>query len=311
LQIALINNLRAGRNDRLVTSLLEVLHVETDRAGALPEAMEDLARREIDLLIVNGGDGTLQHALTEILANDVFEKVPLIAPLRGGRTNMTAVDLGAHRNPVTGLRAVLDAARRGRLHERQVTRPVLRLRFDRGRRVEYGMFFGAGTIHRAIELVHDIFPAGRTQGALGAGLVTLALVMKTIWRPRDGILTPDKIEARLDGRLIEQGELRLTIASTLRRLFWRLDPFWGEGRGSIRFTCIAGDAHHFGRAAPGLLWGRPPAFTTTENGYTSENVSNAELRLSCGFTIDGELFAPREDEVVTLTSDTRASFVRA
>ena len=64
-------------------------------AGALPEALGEFARNRIDLLVVNGGDGTLQHALTEILGGDDFEQIPMIAPLRGGRTNMTALDLGA------------------------------------------------------------------------------------------------------------------------------------------------------------------------------------------------------------------------
>lgn len=318
MQVGLINNLRAGRNQRLVSSVFEVLrehpevqHVETDHAAVVPEALADLARHEIDLLIVNGGDGTLQHALSEILAHDVFEKVPMIAPLRGGRTNMTAMDLGAHRNPLAGLRAVLWAARCGRLAERRVQRPVLRVGFDRGRRTEYGMFFGAGMIPRAIQLVHDVFPTGRSQGALGAGLVTLALTAKTIARSRDGIVTPDKIEVRLDGRPLERGELRIAIASTLQRLFWRLRPFWGEGPGGVRFTSIAGDARRFGLAAPGVLWGRPPALTTPANGYQSENVSRAELRLSCGFTIDGELFDPRDDEAVVLASDSRVEFIRA
>ena len=43
----------------------------------------------------------------------------------------------------------------------------------------------------------------------------------------------------------------------------------------------------------------------------SRNVDRAELRLSCGFTIDGEIYGPRTDEVVRLTADRRVTFVRA
>ena len=124
MQIGLINNLRAGKSKRQVERILRllrsyphVLHVETDRAGALPDAIADLARRRIDLLVVNGGDGTLQHALTEILVNDPFERLPMIAPLRGGRCNMTALDLGTHRNPIRGLKALLDSAEAGRIRD--------------------------------------------------------------------------------------------------------------------------------------------------------------------------------------------------
>jgi diacylglycerol kinase (ATP) len=317
-QIGLINNLRAGRSDKQVARILglldsypNVLHVETDRAGALPDAIADLARRRIDLLVVNGGDGTLQHALTEILANEPFEKLPMIAPLRGGRTNMTALDLGAHRNPVKGLKAVLEAARAGRLNERTVHRPVLRIASDGGRRVQYGMFFGVGMIARAISLVHELFPPGRSQGSFGAGLVTMALVAKLSVRPHDGVLTPDKLQIRLDGEEVRSGEYYMSIATSLRRLFWGINPFWGRGPGGVRFTSIASDAKLWLRAAQGILRGVPRPVVNEENGYTSRNTERVELRLGCGFTIDGELFETHNDEVVTLSADHRVPFIRA
>lgn len=317
MQIGLINNLRAGRSGKLVSQVLgllrsypHVLHVETDRAGALPDAIADLARRRIDLLLVNGGDGTLQHTLTEILHGRPFEKVPLIAALRGGRTNMTASDLGAHRDPVKGVKAVIEAAHAGRIRERIVERPVIRVEFDHGRRVEYGMFFGSGMIHRAIRLVHQIFPPGR-QGAFGAGLVTLGLVAKTSLRPRTGVLAPDKIQIRLDRSEVVGGEFRLAISTSLTRLFWGLQPFWGQEPEGLRFTSITSDAWRFGRAAPGVLRGKPLGFVTPENGYTSRNVDRAELRLGCGFTVDGEIFPQHGDDVVTLSTDRRVTFVRA
>jgi hypothetical protein len=317
-QIGLINNLRAGRNDRQVSRILNrlksyphVLHVETDRSGAVPDAIADLARRKIDLLVVNGGDGTLQHVLTEILAQDAFQKLPLVAPLRGGRCNMTALDLGAHRNPLKGLEAVLDAAAENRIHERIVERPVVRIEFDRGRRVEYGMFFGAGMIHRAISLVHEFFPPGRSQGSLGAGLLTMTLVARTALRPTDGILKPDKLQIVLDGEPLKDGEFRLTISSSLQRLFWGINPFWGRDSGGLRFTSIASCSPHFAVAAPGVLRGKPGRFVTPENGYTSRNVERAELRLGCGFTVDGEIFRQESDDVLRLSVDRRLRFVRA
>jgi hypothetical protein len=317
-QVALINNLRAGRSNEQVARILsllrdhpEILHVETDSAGALPDAIADLARRRVDLLLVNGGDGTLQHVLTEILDNEPFEKLPLIAPLRGGRTNMTAKDLGAQRNPIAGVRSILASMAAGRLHERLVTRPVIRAEWERGRRVEYGMFFGVGIITRAISLVHELFPQGRSQGSFGAGIVTMALVAKTMRRPTEGVLAPDKLQIRLDRGEVFDGEFRLTISTTLRRLFWGIEPFWGRERGGLRFTTIASDARSFAGAAIGVLRGRPRPWVNSANGYTSRNVERAELRLGCGFTIDGEIFPQAGEDVVTLTADRRVTFVRA
>jgi diacylglycerol kinase family enzyme len=318
LQVALLNNLRAGRSGSQVARILgfltdhpEVLHVETESAAAVPDAIASIAEQQVDLLVVNGGDGTLQHALTEILAGRAFDRLPMIAPLRGGRTNMTALDLGAHRDPVGGLAGLLEAVRAGTLEERIVPRPVLRVAFDLGRRVEYGTFFGAGMIHRAIRLTHRRFPTGRTQGVFGAGVVTATLIGRAAARRLGGVLQPDKVQVLVDGEPVPQGEFLLLIASSLQRLFLRMNPFWGKGPGGVRFSCIASRAERLAAAAPGILRGRPAPFVRPEAGYISANAERVELRLDCGFTIDGEIFAERPDEVVTLTADRRISFVRA
>jgi hypothetical protein len=172
------------------------------------------------------------------------------------------------------------------------------------------MFFGAGLIYRAIHLVHRTFPPGH-QGVFGAGLVTGALVGKVLFRPSSGILTPDKCSVRVDGRDLVDAELYLLIAGTLDRLFLGIDPFWGRGPGGIRLTALASCAQWMGFAAPGILAGRPPRWLSRERGYASERGERVELRISCGFTIDGELFAPEPEEHVELCADRRIAFVRA
>jgi len=317
-RIAVLNNLRAGRNDAEVTRILsllrsypDVIHIETDQAHALPEAMGEIARHNANLLVINGGDGTLQFALTEILSGGEFERIPLIAPLRGGRTNMTALDLAAHRNPVKGLRDLLEDARAGRLAERIINRPVLRFETRKTRDVQYGMFFGAGMIQRAISLTHRVFPPGKTQGVLGAGLVTGSLLLRAAMRDRNGVLTPDKIQILLDGEMVPHGEFYLVIASSLDRLFLKMNPFWGVGAGGVRFTSIASNADQVRSSLSGILRGRPRGFVTADRGYVSQRPERAELRLDCGFTVDGEIFEPIPDEVVTITADRRVAFVRA
>jgi len=318
LRIALLNNLRAGGNSAQVERLFEylvdhpeVLHVETDRVGVVPEAIDSLADQSVDLLVVNGGDGTLQRALTEILTNEAFETPPLISPLCGGRTNMTAADLGCTPDPVKGLAALVDAAKAGTIRERVVDRPVLRVDFDAGRRIEYGMLFGAGVIHRAIALTHRVFPTGKSQGAFGAGIVTALLLARAAFSEKDGIIRPDKIEVLVDGETLPHGEYTLLIASSLQRLFLKLAPFWGEGGGGVRFTGIAASAERLARAVPGILRGRPHADVRAETGYVSVNAESVALRFDCGFTVDGEIFPEQLDEYAEVRADRRITFVRS
>ena len=319
LRIGLLNNLRAGRNDAAVSRLLDhvagqpdVVHVETSSAGVVPEALSELASHDVDLLVVNGGDGTLQHALTEILAEDAFDgRVPVIAALRGGRTNMTALDLGMGRDPVSAMASLLELARSGDLRGRIVERPVLRVEYGPGLNALHGMFFGAGVIHRGIEMVHRAFPKER-QGVFGASMVTSALLARmALPGGSQGVLTPDKVGILVDGSAIDRGESAVVMATSLDRLFLRMRPFWGRGPGGVRFTSIAADAPRIARALPGILTGRPAKSVDEANGYVSRNAHRVDLRMDCGFTVDGELVEPVSDRVVSITANDVVRFVRA
>jgi hypothetical protein len=328
LRIGVVNNLRAGKSQEQVSRMLgflsshpDVLHVETESAGVMPDALADLARQEVDLLVVNGGDGTLQYVLTEILGSDVFgDRVPLIAPLRAGRTNMSAMDLAADRDPLRGLAELIASAEDGRIAERVEPRRVLRVSYGHGTQGElpatqYGMFFGAGLIKRAIELNHRLFDQeGQRkviEGVPGATLVTAGLLGRLITGDKTGVLAPDKIQILLDGQLVEHGEFNLVIASTLSRLFARMRPFWGQGPGGVRFSSFATPCERVGAAALGILRGKPASWVTPESGYTSRNVDRAELHMNCGFTVDGELWQPDTDRSIVLTAERVVHFVRA
>jgi hypothetical protein len=292
----------------------DVVSVETDSAFAVPEALSELARQEVDVLAINGGDGTIQHALTEILGHRAFEgRVPLIAPLRGGRTNMTALDLGARRDPVKGMADLIAAAREGTLERRIEERQVQRVQYGADREFLYGMFFGGGMIYKAIELNHRLFKKNsRNQGVLGASLVTAGLIAKAgAGGTGSGILTPNKVQILLDGEPVSTGEYFMVISTSLHRLFARMRPFWGTGSGGVRFTAVSSDVQNILGAFPGIMRGKPRAFVSEDTGYLSRNVKCAEMRFDCGFTVDGELVMPEPGCVVSVTADDTVQFVRS
>ena len=319
MKIGLLSNLRAGRSAPRTARLLnflkgfpEVASVETTAAAAVPEALGELARQDIEILIINGGDGTLTHTLTEILGNRAFgDRVPTIAPLRGGRTNMSACDLGAHKDPVRGLDEIIRAVKTGRIEERLSTRRVLRVQQGPLGQADYGMFFGVGMIYRAVCLAHKHFPARKGQGVMGSTALTAGLIFRAALGDHGGVLTPDKVDLLVDGKPAPHAEYTLLIASTLDRLFAGMNPFWGTGPGGIRITGMASGAHHLALAAPGGLRGRPAAWVGPETGYMSQNAARVDLHMDCGYTIDGELFDPQPDQIVSLTAHDRVRFARA
>lgn len=316
MRIGVLSNLRAGRRDSKVEHVLrflerhpEVIHAETPSDTAVPVALADFARRGVELLVLNGGDGTIQLALTHLLGNPSNRWRPWIAPIRGGRTNMTAIDLGARRDPVRGLAELIEAVRAGRLAERVVRRNVLRVELAEG--VHYGMFLGAGMLHRAVDLTHRSFPEGKAQGIWGAGIVTGWLIARTVAGSVRGILTPDKMRVSLDGRDLEPREILLAMVSTLERLFFRMRPFWGREPGPARVTLIAGDARLASRTALGILRGRPGRHVRPENGYWSHNAHEVVIQLDAGLVLDGELYDPMPDRLVRVGAVGGVGFLRA
>ena len=76
-RIGILSNLRAGRNAvrasqmvSLLTGHPNVVHVETEAVESVPRILSHFANQDIDLLVINGGDGTLQQALTTRLTTN-------------------------------------------------------------------------------------------------------------------------------------------------------------------------------------------------------------------------------------------------
>lgn len=318
MRIGVLSNVKAGRSSKRMDRVLaevhrhpDLLHLETHSNRMVPDAVSALASENIDLLVINGGDGTVQHVLTELLSEPRREWLPILAPLRGGRTNMIALDFGARRDAARALRKLVEDNQRGLLEARVMERGVLRVDLGAGTGVRYGMFFGAGVLHRAIQLTHRSFPEGRAQGVFGASLVTLALLARIVAGKTRGILDPDKIQIALERTPTAADEYVLTMATTLDRLFLRMRPFWGTEDAPIKVTTLTAAAQRLATAVPGVMRGRPPAWATPEAGFASHNAEEVALRLDCGVLLDGELFEPAPDRLVTLSAADRVRFVRA
>ncbi len=313
MRIGVLSNLRAGRVTNAaerVRAVLgnhrDILHLETRASDKVEDALGVFEQEGVELLVLNGGDGTLQRALTRIAGAKPRTWLPLVAPLRGGRTNTSALSLGVQRDPGRGLEALIEAVRAGTLEERIDERPVLRI--DLGHEgAHYGTFFGAGILYNAIHLTHERFPDGRAQGFLGASLTTGALVGRAALGRYGGVLSPEHFEVALDGAPVGPNEFLVLMATTLDRLFMRMNPFWATEDAPLRFATVA--ARFGGWRNLRVLRGRPPG--RPNPGYISHNVHTVTVGMDGGFTIDGELFDPRPGRQVKLSAEDRVRFVRA
>ena len=145
----------------------DVFHYEVDHVDEIAKALETIARVKPKVLVINGGDGTVQAALTELHQGGYFgETPPPVAVLPNGKTNLIALDLGAEGNPLKALERIVEMAKHD-LHEHLVDRELIALSDgEKDSRVVLGMFLGgAGLSEFILYCRHKIYPLGLPNAA--------------------------------------------------------------------------------------------------------------------------------------------------
>src|SRR6476661_9369735 len=172
-RIALISNPRSTGNIAQLPKIRafcaehpDIFHYEVEHASQIGEAMKSIARVRPKVLAINGGDGTVQAALTELYNGGHFpDAPPPVAVLTSGKTNLIAIDLGARGDPIASLERLIELAQ-GDLAPFTVARELIALRRSAGdERPVIGMFLGgAGLADTMLYCRDKIYPLGLPNG---------------------------------------------------------------------------------------------------------------------------------------------------
>lgn len=140
----------------------DIFHYEVEEVGQIGEALRIIARVKPKVIILNGGDGTVQAALTELYLGGHFgEPPPPVAVLPNGKTNLIAQDLGAAGDPIIVLERILELARTD-MAPHIVDRELIALTHGATEsRPVLGMFLGgAGLADTMLYCRHKLYPLG-------------------------------------------------------------------------------------------------------------------------------------------------------
>jgi diacylglycerol kinase family enzyme len=317
LRIGFISNTHSGRNRKSlaeIRALLDaqptLLHREVRYPEQVAEALEEFSRAKVDVIALNGGDGTIQAAVTCLYQQPLFERMPLLALLPGGTTNMTAYDIsGGRRKLLPSIHRLLRGARAGG-DWRVIERPILRVRPAPGEEPLYGFFFGAGAIIRGMEYFHARIRTKGLKNELGPGLTLLRFVYG-ILRGDPGFAGSQPISAGLDGIAPGQADNTLLLfVSTLDRFFLGMRPYWGKEPEPLHFTRILEKPQRLLRVLPSIIRGRPNRHVSEAAGYHSHNALTVRLIMDGRFSLDGELHeASAERGAVEIESAGRVRFI--
>ena len=302
-----LNGLGAIRN--IINEYPGVIHRDVQTPEDVLEALIDFSRREVDLLAVNGGDGTVQAVLTNLFLHQPFTTLPMLAVLQSGTTSMTARDVGFSGSRVKSLKKLFKWATVGDGEPRVIQRPVLQVQAP-GHQTRYGMFFGTAAIYQGIQYFHRKVNSKGLKGEIGPGLTILRFLWAAV-RQRSDFIPSVPITVAVDDHAPQQLDSFVVLVSTLERLFLGLYPYWGNESGPLHYSALRARPRYLLRALPSILRGRKGSYGKPENGFYSHNAHEIKLNLDSGFTLDGQLYTPetRQEPTVVRYGGT-ASFLR-
>lgn len=267
------------------------VHIAQPRErGQLPQALAEFAAKGIDLLVINGGDGTVRDVLT--CGQAVFgDDWPAIAVLPKGKTNALTVDLGVPEE--WGLQDVIDALDHG---SRVYRRPMLvSASSEPGKRVA-GFIMGAGAFTKATQAGQSAHKLGAFDGMVVAVTGVWALLQSLFagrgnaWRKGAamaiGLGTSDAPMAHSGHG--DPAMRQLLFASTLERLPAGIKPF-GALRSGLKLVAIDQIPRRTTALIPLVLLGKLKG-PLRERGIHQLAASQFSLSIGDRFILDGEAF---------------------
>lgn len=317
-KVGIITNPRSHRNKRgleilkrAVAGRTDVHHAVLGQVSDIPEILRDFASREVGLLAIVGGDGTVQATLTGLFGGRPFEVLPTLAVFPGGRTNLIAANAGVRFRRGRGMSRLLELAGGEGLGDYVTERRIVRIDNVSGTGSQYGMFFGAAGICRAIQRCrHTFHPYGLNSDVASA--LTLAGSVVRLLSGRGGedrICRGDRIGIAVDNENIVSRSCLLLLATTLDRLILGSRPFWTERPGPLHFSYITYPPKRLGFHVRRLLYGGPHRKLPAES-YFSRDATSVRLKLDDPFTLDGEFYQAEPGKEIVLSGHDRAGFVR-
>ena len=274
----------AGRLRALVGSDGEVADAATPEE--LDRAVERFRAAGVDVVGVNGGDGTGHFVLTALARAYGPAPLPRLLLLRGGAMNTVAHGHGIKGGPERILRDVLLKVRHG-FPLRTTPRDLLRISADGGA-PRYGFIFGTGSI--VVAFLDAYYATGRPTPAVAAALVVRGVASALLGGPFAAALTQRaRLRVTTDGDEWEDGSyLAVAAASTPDAGFgFRAFQRCGEQPGFFHAVGVTGTVGQVARSLPRLRRGAPWRRRVAQD----EVARVLELEGDAPrFTVDGDLY---------------------
>ena len=261
-------------------------------------------------VFVLSGDGTMQAIVDHLARLPVGSPTPLLLVLAGGRTNLTAADLGGRKAVLKKLESALMRWGRDPIEECRVQHRHTLVVEQPPERPQHGFFMAGALIDSHIRNCQSYRESGNgdlRHGHLGTAWCLLKSAVPSL-RGRKPFVCPDlDVEAPGLGHL--RGPARVLIATTLAHDESLFNPYADRGSGAVRVTAVAARAPGFWRSLPRLVTGRFTAEMETGHGYLSGRCETLTVRGLATLSLDGQGFELDPARPVHIRAGPRIGFL--
>lgn len=321
-RIALIHNSRSRRNTRDrddfiagARSIFGSLFLSPDGRVDLATKVADLAGRNVEVIIINGGDGTVSDVISAILASWPHDRLPALVILPSGNTNLIASDVGCRNRGLPALKALLAREKAGTLlADISCRRPVVVSWTGTERTPVAGMFCGLAAFTRGIELAHSPAILERYSHDT-AVLATIVWAIRRFLNraTRQQWLDGTPMTLSVDGGAPDHTPRFLFLCTGLHRLSRGVWPFWQghEPRGGLAYLDILGNPPSLARALFCVLRGRVPKHLRASGAYRSGLAAEIDIETRDRLVMDGEELDTGATGCIRLSQGPEIVFIRS
>ncbi|MDZ7628303.1 MAG: diacylglycerol kinase family protein [Parvularculaceae bacterium] len=310
--IGLIINERSNRVQSILSDLVHVAkqfpnvraHVLNGIDG-LDRTLADFNHARVDTVVVAGGDGTIQAAVTDAINRRRFDQSPDYVAVPCGMTNVIAADCGLQGSPIDSLDRFL--FRRAKGDVKRVRRPLMGVTIG-NREPVYGFFLGAGAFTTAVKFSRSEIQAKGARRSLAMGLTISGAILNAAFGEKS--TTPPLVAeiASEHGPFEGPEPLTLALMTTLKTLVLGVYPFWGAGEGGLAVTTIGFPAQRMLAAAPIALRGKSSPWFR-DAGFESWRTNAVDVDFSGTVVFDGEFLEVSSGERMTIETTHDAGFL--
>nr|WP_242011978.1 diacylglycerol kinase family protein [Acetobacter oeni] len=291
------------------------LFISPDSRDELASEVRQLAAQDIRFIIVNGGDGTVSDVLSAVLACYPADRLPALAVLPSGNTNLIACDVGCCCRGIAALKRLQDKATAGTLLDAANWRqPVVVSWSDAGRMPVAGMFCGLAAFTRGIELAHNPAILNRYSHDMAVFATVLWAIRRLFQRKtRRAWLDGTPMTLTVDDEMPDERPRFLVLCTGLHRLSRGVWPFWQNhaSAGGLAYLDILANPPGLARNLFCVLRGRLPGRLRKSAAYRSGMAAKLRIETHDRLVMDGEELDTGSDGQIWLTQGPRVAFIRA